>query len=126
MRICRLVVDSIHNEQLKEHGGLPGIRDENVLESALARTRNKWVYGEERDLAALAAAYGFGIVTSHPYLDGNKRMGFLAFVTFLGINGREFRATDSEVVTEILKLAGGHLTEKQLTDWILNHLGATR
>ena len=122
----RLVVDSIHSEQLKEHGGLPGIRDENALESALPRARNKWVYGEERDLAALAAAYGFGIVTSHPYLDGNKRIGFLAFVTFLGINGHVFRATDSEVVIEILKLAGGQLTEKQLADWIRTHTGAAR
>jgi death on curing protein len=97
--LSRLIVDSIHSEQLKEHGGLPGIRDENAVESALSRARNKWVYGEERDLAALAAAYGFGIVTSHPYSDGNKRIGFLALVTFLGINGREFHATDSEVVT---------------------------
>ena len=63
-------------------------------------------------------------MTSHPYLDGNKRMGFLALVTFLGINGREFRATDSEVVTEIVKLAGGQLTEKQLADWIRTHNGA--
>jgi len=70
------------------------------------------------DLAGLAAAYGFGIVTGHPYLDGNKRIGFLAFVTFLGINGHTFRATDSEVVTEIVKLAGGQLSEQQLADWI--------
>jgi len=116
-----MIVDSIHSEQLKEHGGLPGTRDENALESALSRARNKWVYGEERDLAALAAAYGFGIVTSHPYCDGNKRIGFLALVTFLGINGRDFHATDSEVVTEILKLAGGQLSENQLADWIRKH-----
>lgn len=119
--LSRMIVDSIHSEQLKEHGGLPGTRDENALESALSRARNKWVYGEERDLAALAAAYGFGIVTSHPYCDGNKRIGFLALVTFLGINGRDFHATDSEVVTEILKLAGGQLSENQLADWIRKH-----
>lgn len=119
--LSRLVIDSIHNEQLKEHGGLPGVRDENGLESALSRARNKWVYGEKRDLAVLAAAYGFGIVTSHPYCDGNKRIGFLALVTFLGINGRNFHATDSEVVTEIFKLAGRQLSEKQLADWIRAH-----
>ncbi len=124
--LSRLIVDSIHGEQLKEHGGLPGIREENALESALSRARNKWVYGEERDLAALAAAYGFGIVTNHPYLDGNKRVGFLALVTFLGVNGGEFQAADSEVVTEILKLAGGQLTEKQLADWIRTHAGSGR
>ena len=120
--LSRLVVDSIHNGQLKEHGGLPGIRDENALESALSRARNKWVYREETDLAALAAAYGFGIVTSHPYSDGNKRIGFLALVTFLGINGLDFRATDTEVVTEILKLAGGQLSEEQFADWIRNRI----
>ena len=120
--LSRLVVDSIHNGQLKEHGGLPGIRDENALESALSRARNKWVYGEETDLAALAAAYGFGIVTSHPYSDGNKRIGFLALMTFLGINGLDFRATDTEVVTEILKLAGGQLSEEQFADWIRNRI----
>ena len=119
--LTRLIVDSIHSEQLKEHGGLPGIRDENLLESALSRARNKWLYGVERDIAVLAAAYGFGIVTNHPYLDGNKRMGFLALVSFLGINGHEFRATDSEVVTEMLKLAGGQLSETQLVAWIRKH-----
>ena len=97
------------------------MRDENALESALSRARNKWVYGEERDVAILAAAYGFGLVRSHPYCDGNKRIGFLALVTFLGINGCNFRATDSEVVTEMLKLAGGQLSEKQLAGWIRTH-----
>ncbi len=122
--LSRLVIDSIHIEQLKEHGGLPGVRDENALEAALARARNKWVYGEERDLNVLAAAYGFGLVTGHPYCDGNKRVGFLAVVTFLGINGCDFGATDSEVVTEILKLAGGQLSEEQLADWIRNNSGS--
>lgn len=124
--LSRLVIDSIHIEQLREHGGLPGVRDENALEAALARARNKWVYGEERDLNVLAAAYGFGLVTSHPYCDGNKRAGFLAIVTFLGINGCDFDATDSEVVTEILKLAGGQLSEEQLADWIRNHTSSQR
>ena len=120
--LSRLVLDSIHLEQLKEHGGLPGIRDDNALESALSRARNKWVYGEEKDLAVLAAAYGFGLVTSHAYCDGNKRIGFLAIVTFLGINGCAFHANDSEVVTEILKLAGGQLSEKRLADWIRSQI----
>ena len=119
--LSRFVVDAIQIEQLREHGGLPGIRDENALESALARARNKWAYGKVPGLAVLAAAYGFALVTSHPYCDGNKRVGFLAIVTFLGINGCDFRAADTEVVTEILKLAGGQLSEAQLADWIRSH-----
>ncbi|HEX4999007.1 MAG TPA: type II toxin-antitoxin system death-on-curing family toxin [Terriglobia bacterium] len=113
----RLVIDSIHHDQLKEHGGHPGVRDENGLEAALARPRNKWVYGEERDLAVLAAAYGFGLVNGHPFSDGNKRVGFLAMVTFLGINGYDFVSPDAEVVTEILSLAAGKRTEEELAEW---------
>jgi death-on-curing protein len=118
----RLVVDAIHADQLREHGGLPGIRDENALESALARPLQKWTYGEERDVAALAAAYGFGLVTNHPYRDGNKRIGFLALATFLGVNGYELTATDAEVVTEIVALASGNVTELALAAWIREHL----
>ena len=120
--LSRLVVDSIHVEQLKEHGGLPGIRDEDALEAALARPRNKWVYAEGSDLSVLAAAYGFALITTHPYSDGNKRVGFLAVVTFLGLNGYDLSATDSEVVTEIVKLAGGHLSEEELALWIRGHI----
>jgi death on curing protein len=119
--LSRLVVDAIHNDQLREHGGLPGIRDENVLESALARPQQKWHYAEETDLATLAAAYGFGLVKNHPYRDGNKRIGFLAMVTFLEMNGLEFDATDAEVVAEILALADGRRSEAELTDWVRSH-----
>ena len=122
----RFVVDTIHDGQIREHGGLPGLRDENALESALARPRHKWVYGNERDLAALAAAYGFGLVKSHPYRDGNKRVGFLAMATFLGINRRELKATDADVVTGMLRLAAGNISEPQLADWIRGRLIRTR
>ena len=108
--LSRIVADAIHDDQIREHGGLPRIRDENALESALARPRNKWHYGKERDPAALAAGYGFGFITNHPYTDGNKRVGFLCVVTFLGINGYEFNATDTEVLNEILALAGGRIS----------------
>lgn len=117
-----MVVDAIHADQLREHGGLPGVRDENALESALARPLQKWTYGEERDIAALAAAYGFGLVKNHPYRDGNKRIGFLALATFLGINGHELTATDAEVVTVIVALASGNVTEEALAAWIREHL----
>lgn len=120
--LSRLVVDTIQMDQIREHGGLPGIRDENALESALARPRQKWAYAEERDIAALAAAYGFGLARNHPYRDGNKRIGFLAMVTFLGINGWELDVTDADVITTILALASGDLEEDVLARWIRSHL----
>jgi len=116
--LSRVVVDAVHADQLREHGGLAGLRDESALESALARPKNKWVYSDEREVAALAAAYGFALVTSHPYRDGNKRIGFLAMATFLGINGYELTATDENVVGEMLALAAGHVSEEELTRWI--------
>ena len=119
--LSRVVVDAIHNDQLREHGGLPGVRDENVLESALARARQKWHYAEQTDVSGLAAAYAFGLVKNHPYRDGNKRIGFLAMVTFLGLNGYHFDAADADVVATILALAEGHLTEDALADWIRQH-----
>jgi death-on-curing protein len=118
----RIVVDAIHDNQIQEHGGAPGTRDENLLESVLARPRNKWSYSGERDLAVFAAAYGFGFVRNHPYNDGNKRVGFLSIVTFLGLNGYDFTATDADVLTEILALAAGEISEEALADWIRNHM----
>ena len=116
--LTRIVVDAIHNDQLREHGGLPGIRDESTLESTLARPQQKWHYTDTADVPMLAAAYAFGFVRNHPYRDGNKRIGFLAMVTFLGLNGYELDTTDAEVVTEILILADGSVSEDSLADWI--------
>lgn len=124
--LSRVVVDAIHNDQLREHGGLPGVRDENVLESALARPQQKWHYAERTDVSTLAASYAFGLVKNHPYRDGNKRIGFLAIVTFLGTNGHELAATDAEVVTEILALADGTVSEEALADWIRQHSSKRR
>jgi death-on-curing protein len=115
------VVDAIHADQLREHGGLPGIRDEGALESALARPRQKWHYGARGDAALLAAAYAFGLVRNHPYRDGNKRIGLLAMVTFLETNGHVFAATDAELVAEMLALADGSVSEAALADWIRRH-----
>ena len=124
--LSRLVVDAIHNDQLREHGGLPGVRDENALESALARPQQKWHYSERIDVPTLAAAYAFGLVQNHPYRDGNKRIGFLATITFLGVNGCDFSATDAEVVTEVLSLADGRISEDALSDWIRQHSAKRR
>ena len=120
--LSRLVVDAIHADQLREHGGLAGVRDENVLESALARPRQKWAYDAASDMAVLAAAYGFAFVRNHPYRDGNKRIGFLALATFLGINNQELDAADEDVVTTMLALADGRLTEAGLAHWIRDHV----
>ena len=123
--LSRVVVDAIHNDQLREHGGLPGVRDENVLESALARPQQKWNH-EQPDVATLAAAYGFGLVKNHPYRDGNKRIGFLAMVTFLGLNGQALEATDAEVVAEVLALADGRLSQAELAAWIRSHCSKSK
>lgn len=100
---------------------MPGIRDENVLESALARRKQKWHYADNTDVPMLAAAYAFGLVKKHPYRDGNKRIGFLAMVTFLGMNGHDLETTDADVVAEILALADGNVSEEALADWIRQH-----
>jgi death on curing protein len=120
--LSRLVVDAIHADQVREHGGLPGVRDENALESALARPQQKRAYDADIDVAGLAAAYAFGLARNHPYRDGNKRIAFLALVTFLGVNGKEFDASEEDVVATILALADGSLTEAQLARWIGRHI----
>ena len=124
--LSRVVLDAIHTDQIREHGGLSGVRDETALESALARPQQKWHYGQKVDVALLAAAYGFGLVQNHPYRDGNKRVGFLAMVTFLGINGHDLNATDAEVISEMLALADGRVSEVELADWVRRHSGKGR
>lgn len=113
-----MVVEAIHVDQIREHGGLSGIRDMDLLESALARPKQKWVYDQSTDSAALAAAYCFGIVKNHPFRDGNKRVGFLALVVFLGLNGFRFCATQEDVVSTIIGIASGHLDEDNLANWV--------
>lgn len=120
--LTRLVVDAIHTDQLREHGGLAGVREENAFESALARARQRWHYDKTDDGATLAAACAFGLVKNHPYRDGNKRVGFLALVTLLGINGLEFDAPEHDVVTEILMLADGRRSEEPLAGWIRSRI----
>jgi death on curing protein len=120
--LAHLVVDSLQLDQLREHGGLRGVRDDNALESALARPQQRRHYDPDADLPTLAAAYAFGLVKNHPYHDANKRIGFLAMVTFLGINGLDLEATETAVVTTIVRLADGTLSEQELADWIRAHV----
>jgi death on curing protein len=116
--VPRLVIEALHLDQIREHGGLIGIRDENALESALARARQRWSYEEVADLSRLAADYAYGISSNHPFRDGNKRTGFLAAVIFLGLNGLDLDAPEDEVVERMLALASGDLDDTQLTEWI--------
>ncbi|MCC7000994.1 MAG: type II toxin-antitoxin system death-on-curing family toxin [Gemmatimonadaceae bacterium] len=120
--VPRLVVDAAHLDQLREHGGLPGVRDENGLEAALARPQQKWHYEPDSDLATLAAAYAFGLAKAHAFNDGNKRAAFLTAVIFLGLNGKDLGATESEVVQAMTALAAGSLSEPDMAAWIRERL----
>jgi death on curing protein len=117
----RAWLEALHFQQLKRFGGLYGVRDEGAIESALARARNKWEYGDERDQAELAAAYGYGLTRSHGYSDGNKRVGFVAMAVFLDVNGIELDAPEPEVVTMMLGVAAGEVPEAELAAWVRRH-----
>jgi death on curing protein len=114
-------VDALHFQQLQRFGGLHGVGDDGAIESALARSRNKWVYTEERDLATFAAAYGFGVTRCHGYSDGNKRIGFMAMDVFLDLNGLTMEASEAEVVRIILQAASGEIGEEEFAAWVKQH-----
>lgn len=115
-----MVLD-VHAEQLALFGGPDGIRDAGLLESALARPVNKFGYGEI-DLAALAAAYAFGIAKNHPFVDGNKRAAFAAIIVFLGLNDIDFVVPTEQATAIILALAAGEIGEDGLTRWIADNI----
>lgn len=119
--LTRLIVEAIHFDQLREHGGLVGPPDEAALEAALARPQNKLAYDPEATLLTFAAAYGFGLVPNHPFRDGNKRIGFLSMVTFLRLNGVAFAPPPEEVVSMMVDLAAGKVSEAELEEWISKH-----
>jgi death-on-curing protein len=106
-----------HDEALAAHGGAPGVRDAGLLDSALARPRNLHAYGEE-DAAALAAAYAFGIVRNHPFVDGNKRTAFLTAALFLELNGFRFVAGEADAVVRVLALAASEIDEAEFAAWL--------
>lgn len=115
------IVLDFHSEQLSLFGGADGVRDLGLLESALARPINKFAYGET-DLAALAAAYGFGIARNHAFVDGNKRTALASMIVFLGLNGMDIDATQEAATAVILSLAAGEITEEALAGWIAAHI----
>ena len=114
------VIVAIHEEQLAEHGGPAGTRDEGLLESALARPLQLAHYGKP-DAADLAASHAFGIARNHPFIDGNKRTAFVAAELFLALNGDRLTAEDADCVTQMLALAAGELDEPSFAAWLRLH-----
>ena len=108
----------LHNQLLARFGGLEGIRDEGLLESALYRPVQKFQYEPKSTLPELAASYSYGIARNHPFFDGNKRSALLAAIVFLGINGMKLHATEEEAVLETLALAAGERTEDEYAFWL--------
>ncbi|TCM57632.1 death-on-curing protein [Rhizobium sp. PP-F2F-G48] len=108
--LSREAIEAIHDEQIAEHGGLAGLKDENALEAALARPLHKHAYGED-DMFVLAAAYLYGVTRNHPFSDGNKRTGFLAAFTFLFINGQLLKTEEAMAVELVLGVASGDIAE---------------
>lgn len=115
------VLLAAHDEQLEEHGGAAGIRDRGLFESAMARPQNLAAYGDP-DVAALAAAYGFGIAKNHAFVDANKRTAFVALELFLALNGFLLTADDRQCVIVMLSVASGVFSEEELADWIRRHI----
>ena len=115
--LSRQIVLAIHDEQLAEHGGAGGVRDAGLLESALARPLNHASYGDP-DTAELAALYALGIVRNHPFVDGNKRTGYVMLEAFLELNGARFPVADADAVIAMLKLAAGDMTDDEFIAWV--------
>jgi len=124
--ISRRALRYLHSASLTTFGGSTGIRDEGLLDSALARSENKFLYAPEPDLSELAASYGFEIAKNHPFLDGNKRAAFHSVGLFLSINGYELVADQLDAIQTMLSLAAGELSEEEFAVWIRSHTKSTK
>ncbi len=121
--ITRALALAIHERQLAEHGGGSGVRDESLLESALARPQQLYACGDPPpDVADLAAALAFGLARNHPFVDGNKRTAQVCYRTFLALNDAEFAASDEEKYAQMVGLAAGEITEAAFADWLRGQL----
>jgi death-on-curing protein len=116
------MLDAIHQAQIREHGGSLGVRDEGLLESALARPQHKFAYATKTDWGTLAAAYAFGLAKNHGFVDGNKRVAFMAAYVFLGLNGYDLNAGEPDVVATMEGVAASTVTEAGLARWFRAHL----
>ncbi|MET0399364.1 MAG: type II toxin-antitoxin system death-on-curing family toxin [Longimicrobiaceae bacterium] len=119
--LSRRLVDAMQLDQVRQHGGSPGVRDANLIESALQRPLDRWHYGSERDLCVLAAAYGYGLIKNHGYVDGNKRIGFISMYVFLRANELELDAPEPDAVMTTLAVADGSAGEAELAAWLRAH-----
>jgi death-on-curing protein len=115
--VLREVVSAAHEQSLAQFGGSAGVRDEGLLDSALGKPLNLFAYGKP-SLFDLAASYAFGIVKNHPFIDGNKRTGFIVAITFLELNGYKFRASEVEATLQTLALAAGDMSEAAFSQWL--------
>jgi death-on-curing protein len=122
--VRRDVLELLHSQTIAEHGGADGLRDEGLLESALARPQNLYHYENVSDVARLAACYGFGLAKNHAFVDGNKRIALVAMETFLMLNGHALTADDAQTVLVILSVAAGSFSEEALADWLRKNIAS--
>jgi death-on-curing protein len=115
--VLRDTVITLHEQSLAEFGGAAGIRDEGLLNSALAKPENLFAYGKPT-IFDLAASYGFGLVKNHPFIDGNKRAGFIVAIVFLELNDYRFQASEAEAAVRTLALAAGEMSETEFAAWL--------
>ncbi len=115
------IAEAIHLDQMKQHGGSLGIRDEGLLESALDRPKNTWYYHPRSTIFVLASSLGVGIAKNHPFIDGNKRTSFLLMYVFFAMNGFKIESSENEVVRVMLKVADGSIKESILAKWLENN-----
>ena len=116
--LSRQLIEALHADQVREHGGQLGLRDAGLLESALARPQHVWSYDPDADLATFSAEYAFGLARNHPFLDGNKRIAFVAANVFLILNGFEIEAPEPEVVDAVVQIAAGEASRDVFAEWI--------
>ena len=115
--VLRETVSMLHEQSLAQFGGSAGVRDEGLLDSALGKPQNLFAYGKPT-IFDLAASYAFGLVKNHPFIDGNKRAGFITALTFLELNGYQFHATEVDAAVRTLALAAGEMSEAAYAEWL--------
>jgi death-on-curing protein len=119
--ILESVVLKLYEQQMREHGGEYGIRDIGLLQSALTHPKNLWQY-KKSSLHNLAAGYAARICTNHPFIDGNKRVAYVVMRLFLKLNGKDIDASPQDKIKMFMRLAAGHISENELSEWILSHI----
>ncbi|MGV9009680.1 type II toxin-antitoxin system death-on-curing family toxin [Brevundimonas sp.] len=122
--LAKADIIELHDYVLARTGGSPGLRDDGLLESALARPLNRWAYEGVQDVRALAATYGIGLAKNHPFIDGNKRAAFLGLGLFLELNGWTLTASDEEAIATFYAVAASQMSEDALATWVRDHSDA--